>query len=331
MFGLQYMMKQAQTAGENFGTEIWSLSRQLRRETSYDLSALKADTGEIYADRIGTADYMRHLIHAEDYEESMIELYQSEDFEPDTRRVPNTEGLALTLQNDARRSLDWMNIGVDQCADPHFRSFRVQSAEHPIAPYLAEAEEVRILAHEALSNMLTEMNQYITIDTQDPGPAREEIIEAKTSLQIIVDRAALSIDPECFTDDHNRTDCSDNLNALEIELEAMDLIAALRNANSKSAYVMHWQSYLVNYLRFRIKTSIAAVRVQCGLLSPHYLKATEVFTEGDTLLSVQDDIIGALNFYTDTAQRCFILDVYNQCLARIDNVDPYEYPEVCLE
>jgi hypothetical protein len=302
------------------------------RDTAYDLAVLKADTGELYRDRFGTPDYSRHISNAEGYEESAGALYSSEGFEPDARRVPNTEGLSLTLQNDARRALDWMNVAVDQCADPRFGFFRVQAPEVPVSAYFEEAEEVRALAHEALSEMLAEMNRYVAIDIQDPGPARDEIIAAARSLEDIVDRAALSIDPECFTlAGQGRQDCSDNLNALEIELEAMDLIEALRNANSKGAYVMHWQSCLVQYLRFRIKASIAAVRSQCGLLSPYYLKSTEVFSEGDALLSEQDDIIGALNFYTDTAQRCFILDVYNECLARVDNVAPYDYPEVCLE
>lgn len=321
---------QAQTAGEDFGVEIWSLSRQLHRETDRDLRALKADAAERYRDRIGTTEYMRSVVNAESYSESVAQLYRSEAFEPDARRVPNTEGLALTLQNDARRAMDWMNIGVDQCAAPRYRSFQVQAPEVPLSVYLVEAEEMRILAHEALTDMLSEMDRYIDMGVQDPGPAREEIITAQAALQEIVNRAAFSIDPQCFSGETNRTDCSDNLNALELELEAMDLIEALRNANSKGAYVMHWQSCLVRYLRFRIKVSIAAVRVQCGLLSPHYLKANTVFNEGDALLS-EDDIVGALNFYTDSAQRCFILDVYNQCLSRVDNVAPYEYPEVCLE
>ena len=96
--------------------------------------------------------------------------------------------------------------------------------------------------------------------------------------------------------------------------------------------MLAWQSCLVEYLRFRIEASLVQVRVQCGLLNPLYLKAKEIFREGESLLIENDDVVGALNFYSDDDQRCLILDVYNKCLARVDpNTDAYPYPDVCLE
>ena len=35
---------QAQTNGADFGTAIWTLARQLRRELDYDLQAVKSDS-----------------------------------------------------------------------------------------------------------------------------------------------------------------------------------------------------------------------------------------------------------------------------------------------
>ena len=127
-------------------------------------------------------------------------------------------------------------------------------------------------------------------------------------------------------------ECSSNENALLIELEAMDLIAALQAANVAGAYVLPWQSCLVEYLRFRIQASLVQVRAQCGTFNPLYLKAEEIFREGEALLTEDDDIIGALNFYSDDAQRCLILDVYNKCLVKVNtDIDPYPYPAVCLD
>jgi hypothetical protein len=95
---------------------------------------------------------------------------------------------------------------------------------------------------------------------------------------------------------------------------------------------MSWQSCLVEYLRFRIKASLVAVRNQCGMFNPLYMKAKEVFSEGEALLVEDDNIIGALNFYTAKEQRCLIYDVYNQCLAKIDpNTEEVDYPPVCAD
>jgi hypothetical protein len=319
----------AQTRGEDFSTQVWVLSRQLHRELAYDLTAVQADTEGVYSDRTGDPYFVRRVSVADDFEALVSALYNDPSFRTDTKRVPNTEGLALNLQNNARRSLDWLNVGTDQCADPRFEAFEVNM---PIdtnnAPaYFLEAERIRQLAYEALSGMLAEMQAYIEAGADDNGPARQEIIEAAASLSQIIDRAELNMDVlNC------EAGCSSNRNALEIELEAMDLISNLRDANSKGAYVMHWQSCLVDYLRFRIKASLVAVRDQCGLGNPYFLKSKEMFTEGEALITEDDDIIGALNFYTDTAQRCLILDVYNKCLVRVDvTAEPYDYPEVCLE
>ena len=95
---------------------------------------------------------------------------------------------------------------------------------------------------------------------------------------------------------------------------------------------LHWQSCLVEYLRFRIEASLVAVKSWCGQFNPLYLKAKEIFSEGEALLVEQDDIVGALDFYSNKAQRCLMLDVYNKCLVRVDpESQAYEYPAICLQ
>ena len=113
--------------------------------------------------------------------------------------------------------------------------------------------------------------------------------------------------------------------------ERMNLISALSAAGVEGAYVMYWQSCLVEYLRFRIEASLVAVKGWCGQFNPLYLKAKEIFQEGEALLTEQDDIVGALISILIT-QLCLMLDVYNKCLVQVDpDSEFYEYPEVCLE
>lgn len=324
---------QAQTRGANFGTEVWALARQLRREVGYDLSAVSADAEGLYAGRRADARYTHRLSVSSALRDAAVATYSAPNFEPDARTVPNTDGLSLSVQDDAIRSLDWLNIAVDQCADPRFNTFAVNvPPTNPVA-YFDAAEGVRVSALEALTAMLAEMEAYVERGGAVAGPGREEIAAAADSLRLINERAAKSMAARCFTE-AGRQDptCSNNENALAIELEAMTLIEALNAASSQGAYVMHWQSCLVDYLRFRVKASVVAVRDQCGQLNSLYIKANEIFNAGESLLTQDDDIIGALNFYTDNAQRCLILDVYNKCLVRVDpTLEAYPYPDVCLQ
>ena len=179
--------------------------------------------------------------------------------------------------------------------------------------YSVEADNVRAVAYDALTEMLDEIIAYAARGgDQNPAPGRERILEAANSLSTMLEGADLGMAYDC------QQNCSSNRNALEIELEAMDLIAALDAASVSGAYVMSWQSCLVEYLRFRIEASLVAVKGWCGQFNPLYLKAKEIFSEGEPLLTEQDDIIGALQFYSDDEQRCLMLDVYNKCLVRVD-------------
>ena len=318
---------QAQANGADFGTAIWAISRQLRRELDYDLQAVQADTDGRYNSRSADPVYSRRLDLTEGYLDEVVTLFDDPAFERDARSLNQPEGLSLDLQRDARSGLDWLGIAVDQCSDPRFNGFIVDADQSNPSGYSVAADGVRAIAYDALEDMLTEIIAYADRGgAQSPSPGKERIIEAATSLAEMLERANQGMAYNC------QQDCSSNRNALEIEIEAMDLIAALDAASVSGAYVMHWQSCLVEYLRFRIEASLVAVKSWCGQFNPLYLKAAEIFSEGESLLTEQDDIIGALNFYSDDAQRCLMLDVYNKCLVRVDpESDFYDYPEVCLE
>jgi len=318
---------QAQANGADFGTAIWALSRQLRRELTYDLAVIRADVEGTYADRAGDPVYSRRIGLTSSYLDEVVDLFGDEAFERDARDLNRPVGLALDLQEDASRGHNWLSIAIDQCSDPRFNNFDIGVDSTNPAAYSIAANDMRALAYDALFNMKLEMEEYVARgDNDNLAPGRSRILDAVEILEVMLERAALNMSIDC------REDCSDNENALLIQLEAMDLIGSLQAANVKGAYVMTWQSCLVEYLRFRIEASLVQVRVQCGLLNPLYLKAKEIFHEGESLLVEEDDIIAALNFYSSDDQRCLIMDVYNKCLARVDpNTDPQPYPDVCLE
>jgi hypothetical protein len=318
---------QAQSNGADFSTAIWALSRQLRRELAYDLAAVNVDAEGMYADRAEDPVFARRLGLSDGYLDEVVELFDDEAFERDARNLNRPVGLALDLQEDANRGHSWLSIATDQCSDPSFKGFEIELDSSNPAAYSIAANEVRALAYNALLNMKIEMEAYASRgDNNNRAPGRSRILDAIENLETILERAALNMSVDC------REDCSSNENALLLELEAMDLIASLQAANVKGAYVMSWQSCLVEYLRFRIEASLVQVRVQCGLLNPLYLKAKEIFAEGESLITENDDIIGALNFYSNDDQRCLILDVYNKCLARVDpDTEVQAYPDVCLE
>lgn len=321
-----------QSGGVDFGLEIWSLARQLRRELAYDLAVVNGASGEggRYADRADDPVYINRLGVSQSHLDSVDNLYDTEAYKVDVFDTNQTQGLALSLQNDARRGLDWMNIAVDQCSDPRFQSFLVDADVNNLPAYSQAAEDVRILAWDALNAMHTEMELYVDRGGIDaPSPARDQVADAAEALSDMIVRAEFNMSTSC---NPAAETCSTNRSALEIELEAIKLINALQTASVNGAYVMHWQSCLVEYLRFRIEASLVAIRAQCGLFNPLYLKAKEVFGEGKVLLVEEDDIIGALNFYTAKEQQCLMLDVYNECLVQVDPDSEWmDYPDLCLQ
>ena len=318
---------QAQANGSDFGTAIWALSRQLRRELDFDLRSVQSDGEGRYTGRIADTVYGRRLNLSENHLGDVITLFESEPFERDARNLNQPEGLSLNLHQSAQQGLNWLSIAVDQCSDPRFGGFAVNDDASNPASYSVAADEVRALAFDALNDMHAEILSYASLGGENnPAPGKQRLIDAADSLAQILTRADLSMAYNC------QQNCSTNQNALELELEAMNLIAALNAAAVEGAYVMHWQSCLVEYLRFRIEASLVAVKSWCGQFNPLYLKAKEIFSEGEALLVEQDDIVGALDFYSNKAQRCLMLDVYNKCLVRVDpESQSYNYPAICLQ
>ena len=198
----------------------------------------------------------------------------------------------MNLHQSAQQGINWLTIAVDQCSDPRFGGFLVRDDGSNPASYSVAADEVRALAFDALTDMHAEILNYASLGGENnPAPGKQRLMDAADSLAQILTRADLSMAYNC------QQNCSDNRNALELELEAMNLIAALNAAAVEGAYVMHWQSCLVEYLRFRIEASLVAVKSWCGQFNPLYLKAEEIFAEGEALLVEQDNIVGALDFY----------------------------------
>jgi hypothetical protein len=111
----------------------------------------------------------------------------------------------------------------------------------------------------------------------------------------------------------------------------LDLINELQSASTHGAYVLPWQSCLVQFLRMRIEISLQKVRYQCSLNNPLTIQAFEAYDDGLAIYR-NNDVLGVLSYYADPSIKCLILDVYNRCLVPADaTLMSYDYPDICLQ
>jgi len=203
-----------------------------------------------------------------------------------------------------------------------------------IDAYSSDAEATRVRIYNAISNMQTEMENYASRGTAtEHAPGSTEILDAIASFNEILVRAQKKINASCSAENPNNIQnaCSNDRNALEIELEIMQLISMLQAAAVNGAYVLPWQSCLVQFVKFRIEVSLQKVRYQCSMNNPLTLQAFDSYQSGLDMYQ-NNDILGVLSYYSDPEQRCLMVDIYNRCLVPNDaSLMLYPYPDICLQ
>ncbi len=327
-----------QNMGIDFGLVIWSLGRQLVRESSYDLEAIKRDREGVLSVRLTDPKYLERLSLAEDRLNAAKAIYNDPNFERDAKLLNQSQGLSAELELTNRESFDWMTLSVDYCNAPEFLDFTVNQryANDPnkLVDYSSDAEETRARIYNAISNMQTEMENYASRGTEaEPAPGSTEILDAIASFNEILVRAQKKINAGCAAENPNNIQnaCSNDRNALEIELEIMQLISMLQAAAVNGAYVLPWQSCLVQFVKFRIEVSLQKVLYQCSINNPLTLQAFDSYESGLDMYQ-NNDILGVLSYYSDPEQRCLMVDIYNRCLVTNDSsLMIYPYPDICLQ
>ena len=197
---------QAQANGADFGTAIWTLSRQLRRELDYDLQAVQADSEGRYSGRAADPVYNRRLGLSEGHLEEVVTLF-------DDRPGSGTRGLNRPSASRLIFS------GTRVAASTGWGSRSISAQTSPTASWTQTKEPERLLV-EADGVGRSPMTSKTPRDhrLRESGGSRalrrvERIWRRRTALVDVGGRTMAATSAELLF----------KHNALEIELEAMDL------------------------------------------------------------------------------------------------------------
>ncbi len=306
---------QAQGAGADYGWELWALSRQLQREMTRMRAAILAD-----------GDDPRDANHpsiqlATDHLDNVAALYDAPGFRADLN-TNDRVGVANDIFFEAVEAYYWLADSTYQCND--FNDFTLPNLADPLA---IRPEANRINTDElgvALTAMRNELDGY----AQKAGaPAAANVAAAVDKMDNILALQGLLLGPNCEENER----CVTDREALDLELEAAQLVRDLDVAANSGAWVRQWQSCLVLALKFRIELSIQRVEFACGARTAIAQRARQVQAVG--LEFVDDDQDAqALSYYAHPDRQCTLIQVYDQCLVSADPEAnaPYDGDVECL-
>ena len=175
----------------------------------------------------------------------------------------------------------------------------------------AAAEPVNASATVAMTGLRDAMVNYRnTAGAQaDPGPGVDATSDAIEAMGPILDRIALPITFPC----PEGTVCVSDLQALEMELQMMELVDRLVATAGEGVWVRNWQACLTNVVKFRIEISLLRVEDLCGANVAYIREARQMQSVGLELFD-EGNYPAALEYYNDDERRCTMIDIYNRCI-----------------
>ena len=182
----------------------------------------------------------------------------------------------------------------------------------------------------AMATLRAELAAYEAMGGDlDPAPGREAVGTVIAKLDTMLEKLPLNLSPDCDPEGQGNDRCISDREALDVELQATDLVRALEVAGNNGAWVRQWQSCMVHTIKFRIDLSIHRVEFICGRNAPVSRYARTVQDAGLNLVS-QDRDAEALAYYSHVDQACAMVEVYEGCLvpAFEENL-PYDGPLEC--
>ena len=322
-----------QEGGIDFGLELWATSRQMVREMTRQRAALLEDPAAL----TNPASIERATVYIEEMEDVFGTL-EANDPEFETRISGQEPFLVSDLVSDAMDAFYWLTDATDQFNG--YGGFPIPSRGTP-----QEISRAALTANNdllvALRALRADLQDYVDSGdgNNDTGPAREEIENAVDALDNIVALAGLSIQNPCPAGQR----CVSDIEALRLELDAMQLADALLAAQSIGAWSRNWQNGLVLAVKFRIELSILRVESVCGRFDrASTVRARQIQQVGLNLIA-QGQNAAALEYYIATERQCFMIEVLNICLApnvnglsATQNAEDDEtpnvlYPEFCAQ
>lgn len=269
LIGMISAHNDAANADRAFGLQLWAMSRQLLRETTRQRAAILADEngpGE-------NADEMRRGLA---YLEQVEDIFEEDDFEANLLNGENANRVQLLhaaaieayyWHSEAVSPCNLVDLSIDQNLDEVQRTIEANDNNDELTPVLGDvaADMVSYTGHEG-----------------GAGPGVAEVTAAIGEFNFIRDLQTQDVGVDC--DGRDDLDCINDIDALRLELKAMDLADSLDVAASRGVWVRGWQSCLVNTVNFRIELSITRLSFICGLFNRHYLQAREKQAIGQYLI-----------------------------------------------
>lgn len=299
---------EAQANNMDFGLELWAFSRQMLRELTRHRDRLLEGDDPIYLES-SIARASTYITQIEDAFGTLDE--PSEDFED---RINNLQPFLVSdLIADAHDAFYWLSDAEDPCNA--YGGFPVPQRATP-----QEISRAALAANAdltvALRALRDDLDDYVRAgeDINDTGPARDEIQNAIDALENILTLVGLSIENPCPAGDV----CITDVEALRMEIDAMQLAKALDAAQSIGVWTRNWQNCLVLAIKFRIELSILRVESVCGRFDPTTRRARQIQQVGLNLVENGDNA-GALEYYVNNDRQCFMISILNECLAPTTN------------
>jgi hypothetical protein len=248
------------------------MSRQLLREARRAQEALE-DVEE--APLPGPNELRR----AAAYVEAMEDIFEADDFEArllngenaaDVQRLHAFAMEAFYWQSEANSECNLLDLSIDRRLEPVQRTIEANDNNDALTPVLA--------------NVATDMRQYAGLE-DGTGPGAVEVTTAEQEFAFIRDLQTQDVGVDC--DGREDLDCINDIDALRLELKAMELADSLEVAGSRGVWVRNWQSCLAHTVKFRIELSVSRLSFGCGLNNQYHLQAREKQAIGEYLVEEQ--------------------------------------------
>lgn len=310
----------AQQQGVPFGLEHWAMGRQLVREmTRLEQSILDLDDGPGQDDQ--------SLQRARQYVEALEDRYGANDYEAKMNGQQDIHEIQEMLA-DAKEAYFWLSDSIDPCS-ADYNKFNLPDIADPVARARA-AIPINDQLNEALAILAADLQDYIAAGAAQNnfGPGRAGVQQMLALLNQIRELAQYRVGTVCLEGER----CVTDQEALELELYAVELVKALREVEAAGVWVRNWQQCVMLAVKFRIELSILRVEFVCGRNVPVSQRARAAQRIG---LDLVDELkfARAVDYYAEDAQKCLLIETYNQCLVRNlpQENNPFDFPEECQD
>ncbi len=318
--GASFDIQRSLVRGGDYGNLLWAMSRQFLRETA----RLRATVAGLPAQEVSA----RSVAQADTFIAQAQAIYARQGF----RQAVSSPGQGDSIWSRdlfaaAYEAYFYLKDATDPCSGATNGQFAMPDVRAVEARVLA-SNEVNGRLETALITMRTDLEAYMNAGANDnrPAPGRAKVLALMPTLNAVINFTRQDIGILC-----EAGACISDYDALDNEIQLMNLIDLMYEAAGDGVYTRQWQSCLMLATKFRIELSVLRVEYMCGLYHPVALAARRAQAIGLGMVS-RYEYDAALNYYIDDDRRCLMIRTYNECIVPRSNGDSdlYEFPEACV-